>query len=311
MWTLDEAIARPWNKEFPRAVQIETVSLCNAKCTFCPYPTTSKIFPAAAMTDVLFDNILSEVATQQPLLIAPYLNNEPLLDQKIFRRMQALRMAVPQGFIDLSTNASRLNEKNAEQLLSPDINVNEIKLNFPSINKVEYEQLMGLNYEESLKNVREFIKLAERVRFKGRYRIIIVSSYTPNQDIDFWNAEGIEAKVYNKLSRGGAVTTAHEPKEKISGCKYNRETEWMHVLHNGLVVLCCMDWYRSAVLGDANKDSLKTIWQNPLYADVRRRVQTSSDKSFICNKCEWSQPVTVTDPGSKTITYSESFPGVK
>jgi radical SAM protein with 4Fe4S-binding SPASM domain len=288
MRTLDEVMELPWDKPFPRAVQIETASRCNAHCDFCPYQETSQLFPAGTMDDGLFYKILDELATFRPQMVAPYLNNEPLLDKKITQRIRAIRNALPDTFIDFSTNASALTPRIADELTSPELGIDEIKLNMPSADPSEYERIMGLRYERTVENTRSFIARAKEKKFPGRYRIIIVGSATP-QDERFWQQEGIEVKVYRKLSRGGAIDTGTPAKDHVNGCKYDREKEWMHVLHTGEVVLCCMDWYKEHVLGNLKESTVSHVWNSERYSAIRKRVADSTDKSFICNKCEWGK----------------------
>lgn len=290
MRSLDEVMSQQWDKVFPKAVQIETTSLCNARCTFCPYEWVSRMFPRGVMGDELFFKIIRELAEFQPLLIAPYLNNEPLLDKKIIERIRQIRTAMPQTFIDISTNGSALTQSIAEKLLDPVLVIDEIKINFPTTDPEAYNRITGLNYERTLANIRDFVRLARQKQYSGKYRIIIVESVNPKEDKAFWEKEGIEVKVYAKINRGGIIQTGHATSDQISGCKYNREKSWLHILNTGEVILCCMDWFRQHRLGDLNMNSIKEVWKSELYQAIRRRISDSKDKGFICNKCEWGKP---------------------
>ncbi|HLD04095.1 MAG TPA: radical SAM protein [Candidatus Nanoarchaeia archaeon] len=290
MKSLDEAINGKWDKNFPKAIQIETTSRCNARCNFCPYPETSRLFESGTMNDDLFDKVVSELSEFQPLVVAPYLNNEPLLDRKLAERIKQIRRLLPRTHIDLSTNGAALTEKVGLQLLDPELGIDEIKINFPSTDPIEYGRIMGLDYGRTLANVLRFTGQAKEMGFTGRLRVIIVTSSAPEEDLDFWKQEEIEAKVYQKISRGGIIQTEHAPKSRVVGCKYDREKEWLHVLHTGEVILCCMDWYRQHILGDLRKDCIADIWQNERYRNIRAQIRDSADKEFICNKCEWSKP---------------------
>ncbi|MEK6874968.1 MAG: SPASM domain-containing protein [Nanoarchaeota archaeon] len=164
------------------------------------------------------------------------------------------------------------------------------KLKFTTSDPEEYERIMGLSYTRSLRNVQAFIDSAQQVGFEGRYRIICVGRDVPLSEQAFWLDQGISAKKYTKISRGGLIETPHVSKPRINGCKYNRERDWLHILHTGEVVLCCMDWYRQHVLGDLSKESIQAVWNSERYRAIRERTRESSDPNFICNKCEWSVP---------------------
>ncbi|MDP1695094.1 MAG: radical SAM protein [Candidatus Woesearchaeota archaeon] len=290
MRTIDEVMAQPWNLDLPKAIQIETSSLCNAKCTFCPYEATSQAFPKGNMSNELVVKILKELAEFQPLLVAPYLNNEPLADKRLLEFLRLIRRDMPKTFIDISTNGSALTERIAQEITDPKLAIDEIKINFTTTNPEEYERIMGLNYQKTLTNVLKFVETARRRGFHGGYRIIIVESVTPEQDRVFWQNHGIDVKVYTKISRGGLIQTGHQIKERVSGCKYDREKEWLHILHTGEVILCCMDWKKQHILGDLRKSSIKEIWDSQEYRLIRNKISDSSDRGFICNNCEWGKP---------------------
>mgnify|MGYP001612579271 FL=1 len=212
MRTLDEVMNKNWNLNFPKAIQIETSSLCNADCTFCPYTSTSKQFSRGNMSDEVFMKILDELTEFQPLLVAPYLNNEQLVDKRIINFTRSIRTALPNTFIDISTNGSALTEKVARELIDPALSIDEIKINFTTTDPEKYERIMGLNYQKTLKNVLRFVELAKDNNFQGRYRIIIVESVTPERDKEFWQKYGVEVKIYTKISRGGLIQTGHQIK---------------------------------------------------------------------------------------------------
>lgn len=287
MITLDQIMAEPWEKEFPKAIQIETDSRCNSRCTYCPYSSTSKKFDYSKLDKSLFLKILEEISIHKPKVVAPYLNNEPLLDKDIVEKIKLIRQMMPNVFIDLATNGSLLTTSLSASLLDKEIRINEIKINIPSTEPEDYKNITGLKYYKTLDNVRQFIGLAKATKFKGRYRIVIVSSDKPEKEIEFWTREGIEAKVYKKISRGGIIDTGMPVKEESNGCKYNREKEWFHILSTGQVILCCMDWNRRYILGDINQQSISEIWNSEKYRELRRNIQNSTDKDFICNNCEW------------------------
>ncbi|HIH12803.1 TPA: radical SAM/SPASM domain-containing protein [Candidatus Woesearchaeota archaeon] len=287
MKTIDDVFAKEWKLFYPRAIQLETSSLCNSHCTYCPYDSVSKIFPKSRISEDLFINIINQVKHFQPQLFAPYMNNEPFADKHFLKRLKIIRDALPNTFIDIATNGSLLTEELSQELLSPEYAVDEIKINFPTIIKEEYEKLTSLNYDLTLDRVIKFINIAQKVDFKGRYRIVMVDSKHLEIDVEFWRSKGIPSNKYAKVSRGGIIDTGLIAKNLVNGCKYNRQNEWMHILSNGLVVLCCMDWHRQQVLGDLNNQSIDQVWNSNSYQAIRKRISNSEDKSFICNNCEW------------------------
>src|SRR5262249_47912810 len=64
--------------DYPQEVHIETLAMCNASCTFCPYPTMER--QGDRMSDALIDKIIDDL-TKIPqnirFNIAPFKVNEP------------------------------------------------------------------------------------------------------------------------------------------------------------------------------------------------------------------------------------------
>ena len=67
------AAAAQSHLDYPQEVHIETLAICNAACTFCPYPTMDR--QGDRMSDELIDKIiddLTHIPRQLPFNIAPF-----------------------------------------------------------------------------------------------------------------------------------------------------------------------------------------------------------------------------------------------
>ncbi|MGA3283146.1 MAG: radical SAM protein [Verrucomicrobiota bacterium] len=87
---------------------IETVSICNASCSFCSYPILD--FPRRVMGDGLFEKALSLAKKAQVDLVdfTPYLG-EAFIDPQLIPRIRKTRKELPNTYIWLVTNVSRIN----------------------------------------------------------------------------------------------------------------------------------------------------------------------------------------------------------
>ena len=128
----------------PQQVNLETLALCNARCTFCPYPGLERI--GTKMSDALLDRLVEEMALwKQPFFFGPHKVNEPLLDSRLLalcRKVEQRTYAILRIF----TNGSALTPDKAQE-------IGELKrvfhlwISLNSHDTVEYEQLMGLRFE--------------------------------------------------------------------------------------------------------------------------------------------------------------------
>ena len=62
----------------------------------------------------------------------------------------------------------------------------------------------------------------------------------------------------------------------------------IHILFDGVVVLCCMDWRREVVLGNVKDKSIEEIWNSPYYLEVEDWIRGKSNPppNFLCLRCE-------------------------
>ena len=91
------------------------------------------------------------------------------------------------------------------------------------------------------------------------------------------------------LDRSGNVAAFKNdlPARRAGGCEQNRPLERMHILYDGKVTLCCMDWRRQHVLGDLTRQSIDEVWRSRAYARIRKEIYAAPHaKGLLCDKCK-------------------------
>jgi hypothetical protein len=97
---------RPWTRlanrltrrpvpSFPRTIQIQTFTGCNADCIFCPYGESYETQPKGKMPPELFRRIIDEAAEHGVRRISPCLMNEPLMDRDLFEKVRQRTLPHP------------------------------------------------------------------------------------------------------------------------------------------------------------------------------------------------------------------------
>jgi len=159
---------------------------------------------------------------------------------------------------------------------------------------------MGLNFEKTLQNISLFIDMAKKRKKPQNYVMITFFKWKyleeeeKQEAVKFWLEKGVsEISVFDgPISRAGNVKAIVSPlrKNKIYGCNSIWANEMLHILYNGDVVLCCMDWRRETVLGNVKNSSIEEIWNGERYKNFREFVTgiTESPTNFICKRCEAS-----------------------
>jgi len=277
---------------FPKIIQLQTQSGCNARCSFCPNGKTLNKLTHGRMDVALFERLADECAAHRPQRISPYLMNEPLLDPEIDQRIAYLvRRRKPPTTIHIATNGSRLDRDMAERLI--DAGLDSIAISFQGFSKEVFEETMiGLSFEETFENVTNFLRLAQQRRSPMRRRVTMVATKVSGNDIDaaarHWRGLGANFKVLPLYNRSHAAVEANELNAKrwrpFSWC--TRLMTQAYVLFNGDLVLCCVDWERTAIMGSVREHSIEDVWNGEAYRTMRRRFLAGDVEGTLCATCK-------------------------
>lgn len=271
---LKRLICRPV-PSFPRMVQIQTRTGCNAACVFCPYPDASEKVPKGNMSDALFHKIVDEIALRNVTQrISPYLMNEPFFDKDILDKVRYIKERIPKARLVLTTNGSLLTESVLENLVANNP-LRALYISMQGIEKEAYEATMRgtLVFEKTKKNVERLIDL--RNQYAPNLKIVVTMVKTNRIDAEkavaYWKSRGIEAK-YTKLENRGGNTEAFDTlnagdKRVFKDCV--RLLKNAYVLFNGDLVLCCTDYYKTMVLGNIADASIGEVWNSEKAKKIR------------------------------------------
>ena len=291
-------------------VQIQTTSVCTAKCIMCPYMESWHRDNPGLMSDELFDRILEQISALKVKKICPYLENEPLADRRIYDRITKIRKMFPDALIEVSTNALALSNENAEKLLSVLCDgKHEIWISFHGMNKRTHEGIMGLPFEKCFANVINLLKEGEKynanikLRGAGMGRTSELKhdfQFEKAQYVDFWNSAFKKFNIKNTPGlnfftyhdRAGSIKRNSIRIDKIirpnlENFSCVRLNNWLHFLYTGELILCCMDYHRETVFGNILNHSLEEIINSRDYEGLHGSVtgKVDSPKDFICKRC--------------------------
>ena len=278
--------------EFPKKVQVETKSGCNAKCLFCPSGKENTSIPHGTMEWNLYKKIIDECVKHPVRRISPYLSNEPLLDREIGKKIKYITLNKKDStYTKINTNASLLDEEMALSLF--DSGLDKISISFHGITKESYEKSMrGLNFKKNLENVKRFVKLKrEKNLKKPNIRITMIHTSVVDKELDeirkFWHQLRLKVDVRaleNRVNEKVLTAKLNLKKwERLKNCR--RLMEQAYISYNGDVILCCVDWERTTVLGNLKEQSLEEIWNSKKYMEIRKKYINGDIKDTICGKC--------------------------
>lgn len=260
--------------KFPAHVHIETYTLCNAACSFCPYPGLDR--KGTRMPDSLIDKILTElqaVPRGLPFQISPLKVNEPLLDTRMHDIIGEIGRKLPSANVTLTTNGSPLTDSHIARLASAR-NLHALWISVNECTAEAYERTMALPFERT----KTRLAALHECKSSGGFRPAVVLSRVGDgsaADAEFsaWAQRTFPAFEHSVIARGswlGQVDT-NLPDVPDVGC-----IRWfeLSITATGKVAHCCMDGQAQFPVGDAATENVLAIYNAPHYRRLRESALT-------------------------------------
>lgn len=272
----------------PMELVIEVTNKCNLNCIMCIRQNMTR--PVGFMKMKLFKKIINETADFLELLYLHGLG-EPLFHPKIF---EMVKYAKSKGLnVGISTNATLLTSKKAKQLIESGLDYLIIALD--AATPKTYKQVRGgENFNQVVANVKNYLKLKKKAG-KSPFTVLQFVKLKENkkevkQFQERWRNSGadvVRVKPVVDLLRQQKIT-AKLPQRP---CFYIWRQLNMVSWDGKFITPCCMDADGNYPLGNANKESIVKIWNNPKMIALRKAQVTGEWKKLpFCRDCTYPQP---------------------
>jgi glycosyltransferase involved in cell wall biosynthesis len=290
-----EVLIASWDQplDFPSEIQIQTITSCNAACIMCPYPKVSTEFPRQRMDERLYNRILDECSWEPGLRrIEPFLMNEAFTDNRIIDWIARAKERAPHAMVTVTTNGSPLLPKITDRLVRTGLDA--IWFSFNGATPETYEKIMGISYARVKANI-DYLLDVRPPSLRVFVNMIETKLMAPEiiENIRYWESRGVQAGTSPLVNRAGNVENYEELRYTPQGVQPVRTCELpfykMYILASGDVVLCCMDWRRQVVLGNAGRQSLRNIWNGESYRRIRRlHIEGRDGEISLCRRCSYT-----------------------
>jgi len=263
--------------DYPIEVSIESLALCNASCTFCPYPTLER--KGERMSDELLTRLVDEmVSWRRGLYFSPFKVNEPLLDQRTIPICERINRDSPDMVLRIFTNGSALTPDKVEQIARLK-RVAHLWVSLNSHIPEQYEKVMGLDFERTAKRL-------DYLHSRPFPHTVVLSTVGyPNEEFrrycfDRWpNFESLAIK------RDSWLGFVDAQKTEIPDTPCSRWFE-LSITATGKVALCCMDGEAAYSIGDVSKNSLLDVYNAPHWRERREKLMSRRD-IHPCSICTY------------------------
>ncbi|GAB4375956.1 MAG: SPASM domain-containing protein [Elainellaceae cyanobacterium] len=274
--------------DYPQQVHIETQTVCNAKCVFCPYVELDRV--GQRMSDELFTKIVNDltaIPTSVPFTVCPFKISDPILEKRLPEMIDILQGKLPSVTIHLATNGSAFTESKIDALATTRRSVN-INVSLNDHRSETYEKLMSLKFERTISNLELLHDKFVRGEFPHHVAIGRVSG-NREEDIEFLEWVSKKFPHFRVIIKpagnwiGNVSSRTHDAVLPI-GC-----LAWFQVsiMATGDVALCCMDAYGEKLLGNVSTSSVLEIYNSPEHRQYRE--SQSRTNLSPCSKCTYPE----------------------
>ena len=302
----------------PFGMFIDPTNFCNFHCTFCPrnlpeFPDHAG--PYCHMPFALFEKILTG---EGGLLSFPdrlkvlrlYFLGEPLCNPDFFKMLEfSFRMRAAER-LEITTNASLLNQERAEKLLRIAKQYPETPLYMRySIEALDAERFRALTksplHPEQIRenviqfqvmrnalgadNVQTYVKMLESLSEKENQQFLRDYAGTADEvqlekPMNWSGAEGSDL-LGMTYGEEDAVRIRKKNLHRVPRvCEYPFTT--LAVNADGTVVCCCVDWTRATQIGDLKTETLAEIWNGERLRQIRcEHLSGKRENIEACRRC--------------------------
>lgn len=260
-------------------LQIETVSTCSARCSFCVYPSVASTRGGQTMGMGLFEKIIDEAVTI-PLITRYVLHGlgEPTLDKLLAERMHYIRERCETP-IEIYTHGLHLTPKLFEKLKKYGLTSLVVSLN--AVRADQHQQIMGLvgSFNRVCENIDYVIKNRDNVNLEV-HAVLNEPTFSKEDMAAFeerWKPYG---HVIQELNWAGdnRTTFTFDPNDACG-----RALGQMYVMVDGRVSMCCLDPTGKTIFGDLKTQGIREIYNSERY--VLFRELHSSNKAGVFKQC--------------------------
>jgi len=286
----------------PFIINIDPSDRCNFQCKFCPTGDRELMKRTAGrnfgpMDFELYKKVIDDICQfeDKVKVIRLYKDGEPLINPHFADMVKYAKDSGCCDRVDTTTNAALLNHDLSLKII--DAGLNRVNISIEGMTNEQYLEFSGAKID--------FKKLVDEIAFFYENRkqcemIIKINgdTITEEQKQEFIStfeniADGIfiesimdcwPAFELNKVKINEQRGIYGQQIKEVSVCPYVFYS--FAVNSNGTVSLCFLDWHRNLVIGDANKDSVKDLWNSQAMKDYQIMFLKGERKTHpICSKC--------------------------
>ena len=288
--------------ETPIILFVDPTSKCNFQCTFCPTGDRALIDSTERYQGLLdysvYTKLIDDLAEfdKPTKVLRLYKDGEPFLNKRFADMVAYAKQSGRVQYIDTTTNGSLLDRKRMQAVV--DAGLDRINISVDGMNRAQYLKFTKFDFDfekfvenvawlyENRKQMEMFIKIPgdliteeQKGQFYETFGDICDSIFIENF-APCWPEFDVEERTGIKITKG----IYEQAISMTKTCPYVFYS--MAVNADGLVSSCFLDWGRKLLIGDAKKQSLKSIWNSEAMNQLRlQHLEGRRMENPVCSKC--------------------------
>jgi len=256
------------------SVAIETASMCNRNCKFCPVSMSRR--PDELMSDKLYRKIIDDlVSINYRGRISFYIYNEPLRDKRLPVIIRYASQALPKACLMVATNGDYVKKRYDIARLF-DEGLNQLQVNI-------YSELRAKFLTSIMAEIKDWCGLEENGS--------IYTWISPKRrTFEVCHKYVLPWGKYQLQNRSGQIDyptgTEHLqfPLEKM--CV--RPFRFLNINWRGQGLVCCNDYHAKQPIGDVSVSHIMDVWNSHIMNWYRIRLQNKVRAMLLCAKCDYN-----------------------
>jgi radical SAM protein with 4Fe4S-binding SPASM domain len=288
----------------PYAISIEPTTACNLACPECPSGLKKFTRDTGKLELDMNERILKSVG-RQLFYINYYFQGEPFLHPQFLAIVAAAHER--KIYTATSTNAHFITKEKAIEIV--DSGLNRLIISIDGLTQATYENYRIHGKLDKVITGTKNIVAAKNIRKSSTPHLIfqfLVTQQNEHQIKELYNlakelnVDEVRLKtvqVYD-YENGNELLPKNEKYSRYKQGKngrYRIKTKtgnhcwrmWSSTVFtwNGILVPCCFDKDAQYQLGNLQHNTFRSIWKNPLYTGMRKRILQERHQIDICTNC--------------------------
>lgn len=275
--------------EFPLRLEIELVSDCNLKCTYCPRHLVNEL--TGYMTLDLFKKIIDEATAHPETTLVLHRRGESMLHPEFNDMLNYVSGKFKE--VQMATNATVLRPEKYQSIID---GLDFLSFSLDTPERFNITRLPA-KYEKVEAKILDFLNFNQG-RVRTQASMVKTSETTDEMCQEFiaiWTDRVDRVRIYEEHSTDGNFGSLVNPRSERKPCMM--PIYEMLIYDNGIVARCNHDW-DSDGMGDVTKNTLQEIWHSDKYKNLRWQHLEQKLTDPVCSTCDsWYPEIGNQDTG--------------